>query len=60
MEQYCDNGKVMYKNPGDATPQLKSLSKRNRKHKYSTYFCKLCGCYHIATVTKNVRKYRRK
>jgi len=59
-EQYCDNGKVMYSTKAEASPQISSLSKRNRKHKFSVYKCEICGCFHIVTVTKQVRKYKRK
>jgi len=59
-ETFCDTGKERYDSPGAASKAISSLSRRNKKHKFSTYKCSECGGYHITTVTKKIRFYKRK
>lgn len=60
-EKYCDNGKKCYDSHKQATADIKSLSeKHGRKQKFSTYKCNICGCFHIATVTKRLCNNKKK
>lgn len=59
-QTFCDTGKERFESPGADSMALRSLSKRNRKHTFSTYKCEECNGYHITTVSKKIKKYKRK
>jgi hypothetical protein len=59
-EHYCDTGKKFYAERRDAAQDLASLSRRNKKQVFSTYKCEECGGYHISTVSKKIRLFKRK
>ena len=47
----CD--KITYNQYKDAFTQIKSLTTRQKRHKFSVYKCPLCGKFHVTTITKH-------
>lgn len=59
MQQFCENGKIIYATAKEANKNIKSLSQRpNRlhRHKYKVYKCSLGDHFHISTITKALHR----
>lgn len=50
----CPTGKICLSGK-EAIEKIASLSRRKKKHKFSTYKCHICGNIHITTATKSLR-----
>ncbi len=53
-ERFCVTGKICFVSPKEASETIRSLSKRNKNQKFSTYPCRECEYYHITTSSKKL------
>jgi len=57
---YCDTGKVQYGSSVEAGREVASLNQHDKKHKHSSYKCRVCGKFHTTTVTKHILRTPKK
>lgn len=59
-DRYCVTGKVCFVSPQAASERIRSLSKRKKNQRFSTYQCHECNEFHITTASKKLIPQRGK